>query len=123
MCTLSLLDALPISGARLRERLARGRALGRYCCSRARKPSRSEEHTSELQSRENLVCRLLLEKKKTLGVVCMAPMRTRVGLVSRPTGARGLARCATRAGTNALRLLATGRCFGLAELARVSSSV
>src|SRR5690606_40988213 len=27
---------------------------------------RSEEHTSELQSRENLVCRLLLEKKKIL---------------------------------------------------------
>src|SRR5207302_10534632 len=27
--------------------------------------SRSEEHTSELQSRENLVCRLLLEKKNT----------------------------------------------------------
>src|SRR5271165_7330473 len=31
----------------------------RWPCSR-----RSEEHTSELQSRENLVCRLLLEKKK-----------------------------------------------------------
>src|SRR5690606_31246401 len=31
--------------------------------------SRSEEHTSELQSRENLVCRLLLEKKKTNKVV------------------------------------------------------
>src|SRR5690606_41624095 len=29
-----------------------------------RASSRSEEHTSELQSRENLVCRLLLEKKK-----------------------------------------------------------
>src|SRR6266511_5586336 len=28
------------------------------------RPVRSEEHTSELQSRENLVCRLLLEKKK-----------------------------------------------------------
>src|SRR5690606_40468846 len=28
------------------------------------RPQRSEEHTSELQSRENLVCRLLLEKKK-----------------------------------------------------------
>src|SRR5690606_41389229 len=28
------------------------------------KAARSEEHTSELQSRENLVCRLLLEKKK-----------------------------------------------------------
>src|SRR5690606_38427374 len=31
----------------------------------ARLARRSEEHTSELQSRENLVCRLLLEKKKT----------------------------------------------------------
>src|SRR5690606_13590292 len=30
----------------------------------ARRRMRSEEHTSELQSRENLVCRLLLEKKK-----------------------------------------------------------
>src|SRR5690606_40186473 len=29
-------------------------------------PDRSEEHTSELQSRENLVCRLLLEKNKKL---------------------------------------------------------
>src|SRR5690606_39440005 len=36
---------------------------GRPCQSRC---PRSEEHTSELQSRENLVCRLLLEKKKTL---------------------------------------------------------
>src|SRR5690606_38298646 len=32
--------------------------------SLARRLARSEEHTSELQSRENLVCRLLLEKKK-----------------------------------------------------------
>src|SRR5216684_6885201 len=31
---------------------------------RARRPPRSEEHTSELQSRLHLVCRLLLEKKK-----------------------------------------------------------
>src|SRR2546430_10552610 len=31
-----------------------------------RPPDRSEEHTSELQSQSNLVCRLLLEKKKTL---------------------------------------------------------
>src|SRR2546425_12338428 len=31
--------------------------------------SRSEEHTSELQSLAYLVCRLLLEKKKTLGIV------------------------------------------------------
>src|SRR5690606_40172117 len=34
--------------------------------SPARSRRRSEEHTSELQSRENLVCRLLLEKKKLL---------------------------------------------------------
>src|SRR5690606_41624755 len=32
-------------------------------------PYRSEEHTSELQSRENIVCRLLLEKKKKKLVV------------------------------------------------------
>src|SRR5690606_41584372 len=31
--------------------------------------ARSEEHTSELQSRENLVCRLLLEKKKHIQVI------------------------------------------------------
>src|SRR5690606_39484178 len=33
--------------------------------------ARSEEHTSELQSRENLVCRLLLEKKKTTKNSCV----------------------------------------------------
>src|SRR2546429_3472682 len=33
-------------------------------CRRARQERRSEEHTSELQSRLHLVCRLLLEKKK-----------------------------------------------------------
>src|SRR5690606_636671 len=40
---------------------------GRLCSPAMAPPSptRSEEHTSELQSRENLVCRLLLEKKKT----------------------------------------------------------
>src|SRR6266536_4557656 len=38
---------------------------GRGSMPRARRPpSRSEEHTSELQSRVDLVCRLLLEKKK-----------------------------------------------------------
>src|SRR2546427_7390181 len=37
------------------------RALRRLC---AQCPHRSEEHTSELQSQSNLVCRLLLEKKK-----------------------------------------------------------
>src|SRR3712207_7095396 len=39
-----------------------GRAEGRRV---QQEPRRSEEHTSELQSRQYLVCRLLLEKKKT----------------------------------------------------------
>src|SRR2546426_11299335 len=67
--TLSLHDALPICRVP-RGRRARGRAPRQR---RARSPpaprspgarSRSEEHTSELQSPCNLVCRLLLEKKK-----------------------------------------------------------
>src|SRR5690606_41197314 len=37
---------------------------GSAIMARAKHTIRSEEHTSELQSRENLVCRLLLEKKK-----------------------------------------------------------
>src|SRR6202045_359720 len=36
---------------------------------------RSEEHTSELQSRENLVCRLLLEKNRTATYRCIGPCR------------------------------------------------
>src|SRR5690606_40388399 len=39
-------------------------ACGRSCPMAGGVALRSEEHTSELQSRENLVCRLLLEKKK-----------------------------------------------------------
>src|SRR5438105_4537277 len=38
---------------------------GRSPIHRPRRRTRSEEHTSELQSRVDLVCRLLLEKKKT----------------------------------------------------------
>src|SRR2546430_8587779 len=34
---------------------------------------RSEEHTSELQSQSNLVCRLLLEKKKKKMILCIIP--------------------------------------------------
>src|SRR2546429_1454920 len=59
--TLSLHDALPIS---LLPRVRKGM---RPC--RRRKPYpiiRSEEHTSELQSRLHLVCRLLLEKKNAI---------------------------------------------------------
>src|SRR3712207_7738044 len=43
-------------------RAAHGEGVGHH--GAARRPLRSEEHTSELQSRQYLVCRLLLEKKK-----------------------------------------------------------
>src|SRR5258708_17262856 len=63
--TLSLHDALPISARRgpsQRHRREPGRpASWREGCSGS---GRSEEHTSELQSPDHLVCRLLLEKKK-----------------------------------------------------------
>src|SRR5204862_8130650 len=41
-------------------------ALATTVVARARTTKRSEEHTSELQSRRDLVCRLLLEKKKRM---------------------------------------------------------
>src|SRR2546422_4487972 len=40
--------------------------------------ARSEEHTSELQSRLHLVCRLLLEKKNIAGVVDLATQRAAI---------------------------------------------
>src|SRR5436305_13752612 len=59
--TLSLHDALPISAA-LTDNISAGIVVdGQRAGARL---VRSEEHTSELQSRPHLVCRLLLEKKK-----------------------------------------------------------
>src|SRR5690349_24992553 len=81
--TLSLHDALPIyrdRAGRDRRRLRRRegrlcryaaeaqRAAARQSEEAVRRGRRSEEHTSELQSRRDLVCRLLLEKKKTIEV-------------------------------------------------------
>src|SRR5687768_18360511 len=79
--TLSLHDALPISwppldraaAARLARPAAESPAVahsanrtlpGSAADATGHAPDRSEEHTSELQSRLHLVCRLLLEKKK-----------------------------------------------------------
>src|SRR2546430_12747613 len=67
--TLSLHDALPIFAARGNYLLSvhnesRARAKQRHSDARVCGRDRSEEHTSELQSQSNLVCRLLLEKKK-----------------------------------------------------------
>src|SRR5256885_1674829 len=66
--TLSLHDALPILRRRGGPRVPRSsRRLDRWTGHRLG-PLRSEEHTSELQSPCNLVCRLLLEKKKKNGL-------------------------------------------------------
>src|SRR2546430_447433 len=78
--TLSLHDALPICQTNpggsfmlggkspfalaVAVTLAVGSALLLTQCNDTTQPARSEEHTSELQSQSNLVCRLLLEKKK-----------------------------------------------------------
>src|SRR2546426_7756131 len=62
--TLSLHDALPISQFSRSPFSADGACTRRESASRCGKTARSEEHTSELQSPCNLVCRLLLEKKK-----------------------------------------------------------
>src|SRR3712207_9483900 len=72
--TLSLHDALPIwPGGKelsLANRLlvsgpgSENSSIGEVCRVVGRSAFRSEEHTSELQSRQYLVCRLLLEKKK-----------------------------------------------------------
>src|SRR2546429_7230484 len=66
--TLSLHDALPILAAFIPSRapfFARFcLSVGLHCGPTFAARNRSEEHTSELQSRLHLVCRLLLEKKK-----------------------------------------------------------
>src|SRR5436190_16266664 len=73
--TLSLHDALPIFERRFavrpRPRLAKPEAQPRGLArpkdrATGRERARSEEHTSELQSHSDLVCRLLLEKKKKM---------------------------------------------------------
>src|SRR5256884_3591091 len=64
--TLSLHDALPISSEGFLHSRFVTHEFGKMPKTLSRKLSgkRSEEHTSELQSRLHLVCRLLLEKKK-----------------------------------------------------------
>src|SRR3712207_8259787 len=90
--TLSLHDALPISQCRANHRERHGATWQHLDCERPRNKSawirarytglsspvgyqrRSEEHTSELQSRQYLVCRLLLEKKHIYHRRC-SPLR------------------------------------------------
>src|SRR2546427_9406916 len=58
-------------------------------------PLRSEEHTSELQSQSNLVCRLLLEKKKRV-------RRKQQGLLLRTSSTRTLIRLRLTPGINTI---------------------
>src|SRR5690606_41925555 len=92
--TLSLHDALPIYRFFVgRIFLEEGKTIIPQDCQKNRFPNpsqcrgyflrrvpqfRSEEHTSELQSRENLVCRLLLEKKNTTRRTCRPEVAERI---------------------------------------------
>src|SRR3712207_8585152 len=60
---MDVLMVVPLSVVRARGAAGRT-AAGGDTSSTGRSAIRSEEHTSELQSRQYLVCRLLLEKKK-----------------------------------------------------------
>src|SRR5438552_12454669 len=90
--TLSLHDALPISAGprgtwcRSGRRPATSRRARR---SRTRRRARSEEHTSELQSPDHLVCRLLLEKKKISADARPAVNKKHPRAVTVPGRARG----------------------------------
>src|SRR5436190_13888757 len=82
--TLSLHDALPIylAFAKVLLEAARRRGFKGLVSGSA---ARSEEHTSELQSHSDLVCRLLLEKKKTLPTTPAVPPKRRRLTRARPT--------------------------------------
>src|SRR3712207_8683240 len=73
--TLSLHDALPILMMRV---TSRPEISGSWMSMMMR--SRSEEHTSELQSRQYLVCRLLLEKKKKQDIFINYYNKTKIHL-------------------------------------------
>src|SRR4030066_2139613 len=85
--TLSLHDALPIFGFLAWELRENWRL---YAANRPRalRPAiaRSEEHTSELQSHLNIVCRLLLDKTNARSSITRAPVAWSVAMIMRNTG-------------------------------------
>src|SRR5258707_2414799 len=82
--TLSLHDALPIWSLMKAISPPSGENTG--CESKAM--PRSEAHTSELQSRQYLVCRLLLEKKKEVTRSCPAAEESRMTLARKNSATR-----------------------------------
>src|SRR2546430_11882076 len=90
--TLSLHDALPISRPAPRSSQARARPHG----VRTSDGTRSEEHTSELQSQSNLVCRLLLEKKKKYKISATLALKLQPHGISTDTALyANMSHCAT----------------------------
>src|SRR2546430_7965140 len=69
----TLFRSLPVLRCRLRDDASSTGPPGAVRCERRATLLRSEEHTSELQSQSNLVCRLLLEKKKKHPIQTPAP--------------------------------------------------
>src|SRR5258708_28011827 len=92
--TLSLHDALPIfviefvEGGNLRDLINIRKKIGNDEALRIF--LRSEEHTSELQSPDHLVCRLLLEKKKTTKLYQSATRPTRASTSDTPQRISGI---------------------------------
>src|SRR2546430_12151766 len=86
--TLSLHDALPISAW-----ASNGPLKIAPCTTFSPTLPRSEEHTSELQSQSNLVCRLLLEKKKIHQSRRRPVTRERILPVSRHSACRCHTQC------------------------------
>src|SRR5436190_10005106 len=74
--TLSLHDALPICTA-APWRVPRTLTAATVAMTTTAVNVRSEEHTSELQSHSDLVCRLLLEKKKKIRTFALSLLRSR----------------------------------------------
>src|SRR5256886_15843432 len=75
-----------------------------YCCPHGRPTMRSEEHTSELQSQSNLVCRLLLEKKNNRSITAHTLMHDPLHTIHRLL-ARDIQICVTVSHAFPLRLL------------------
>src|SRR5260221_3629671 len=69
-----------------------------------KKARRSEEHTSELQSHSDLVCRLLLEKKKKIRRHCLSVLNIPMNAI-RAMGGNELSRQGTRSHSDGPRAL------------------
>src|SRR5690349_23536756 len=90
--TLSLHDALPISGDRAGAVAAARASVVFALVVGLAVVARSEEHTSELQSRRDLVCRLLLEKKKIRDISAAVVKVVRRHTRTHPLGTSGAVR-------------------------------